>query len=412
MVQIYRRKWQRGVFNSLLGYLRDSLILALPLKRVPSWIVKILYGTTFRFAFLVHPRAYQDVFISMPAFKFMKFFIRREKGYLLFSKTAPFVLNTITTEQNNNGYVIAQLTVPEIMFEKRKETLRMLEKSMLLVSKICMPGAVVGLGGWFPMISKRGESLLKYAEQLGITVTNGHCGTLASIYMTVEKIARVADMPIESMTLALIGVGKMGSNVARAFTGKVKKLLLIDLNKAQLAKLKNELISQQAFTEIEIVLSDIEKRTEIRDVLRRCHVGICATSSFRDVLKLKDLPAHFIGIDDSRPEALPRDPRKERIILEGGLLKIANAKINYNYGFGEDDNVFGCLGEAFLLSLDGRKILQPTLGDVEMSNFFNLLDFCKKNGVSEGDMRSSDMVVSDDDIRFAIKSKPRSIQES
>ena len=390
------------MLRSLLGYCRDWLVLTLPIRRLPTWIVKGLYGSNFKFAFLVHPRSYQDVFISMPVFKILKFFIPRKKAYRFFSKTSPFVLNTITTSQNTNGYVIAQLTVPEIMFEQRRETLKKLEKMLRLVSKICEPDAVVGLGGWFPMVTKRGALLKESSAKLNITVTNGHCGTLASIYMTIERIARVCAQRVDTLTIAIIGVGKMGSNVARAFNGSAQRLILIDINLSHLNRVKKELMEAQTSRQIDCVVSDVVDKTALRDALRKCHVGVCATSSFRNILKLKDLPKNFVGIDDSRPEALPRDLKKGRIILEGGLLRIADAHINYNYGFGEDDNVFGCLGEAFLLALDEKKSLAPTLGDVDMKNFFKTLHFCKKNGVSEGDFKTSHVDISEDDIKQAV----------
>lgn len=410
MVQIYHKKWQRGVPASLWGYLRDWFVLFLPVKRLPPFWVKLLYGAEpYQFAFLVHPRAYPDVFISMPVFKPLKFFLRREKGYKFFSDTTPFILNRVVTKQNINGYVIAQLTVPEIIFEERKHTLHMLKKSILLVSKICTPGAVVGLGAWYPMVTKRGELLQQYAEQLGIVITNGHCGTLASIFMSVERIAQVSGMPLDQMNIAVIGVGKMGANVARAFHGKAHRLMLIDINASSLTKIKVELERKNARTQIDCIVSAANNKGALKDILRQCHVGVCATSSYRNILKLRDLPENFIGIDDSRPEALPRDPKKERIVLEGGLLKIQGAQIDYNYGFGEDDNAFGCLGETFLLALDRQKTLKPTLGDVDMENFSNMLSFCKNNGVCQGDFKSSHFSISDDDIKIAIEAKRRRV---
>ena len=133
--------------------------------------------------------------------------------------------------------------------------------------------------------------------------------------------------------------------------------------------------AERSLTKIDIVISKSENNARLRAALKESHIGVCATSTFRNLLKVRDMPDGFIAIDDSRPEALPRDPKNERIVLEGGLLKILGSKINYDYGFGQDDNVFGCLGEAFILALDQEKSLSPTLGDVELDNFFNVLNF-------------------------------------
>jgi predicted amino acid dehydrogenase len=120
---------------------------------------------------------------------------------------------------------------------------------------------------------------------------------------------------------------------------------------------------------------------------------------------LRDIPNGFVAIDDSRPEALPRDPRHKRIILEGGLLKIKGVKLDYDYGFGQDENVFGCLGEAFVLALDQCKTLKPTVGDIDLENFHRVVDFCRKNCVSEGDLKSSDVLIMNDEIIDAFRQR-------
>jgi predicted amino acid dehydrogenase len=290
------------------------------------------------------------------------------------------------------------MTMPELMFERRKEAERRLVAALKLISKIGGVGTVVGLGGWWPMVTQRGLSIKEQAEKLGLRVTNGHCGTLASIYLTIEKIARIGRLEKEDLCIAIIGVGKMGTNVARALFSRVKRLILIDINEASLRKIKRSLESEDSETTIDVFISNSENMSSLKEVLKDCHIGVCATSSLRNLLKLRDLPYGFIAIDDSRPEALPRDPKNERIILEGGLLKIIGATIDYDFGFGQDDNVFGCLGEAFLLALDKQQELRPTLGDVDMGNFFRVLDFCRSNGVVGGDLKSSDALVSEAEI--------------
>lgn len=405
MVQIYRKKWERGIFNSLFAALRDAVVLFLPVKRLPRFLIKILYGSRLQFAFLVHPRMYQDIFIAQPFLNPLKFFFRKKMAYRFLSWMPPTVLNYVHTKQGLDGVVIAQATLPEIMLRQRKRTRKVLESGLKLFSKIATPNAVAGLGGWFPMISRRGAGLEGYAQSLGLTVTNGHCGTLISIYMTIEKISRIVNLEICEMTIAIIGVGKMGSNVARALNNKVNKLILVDISKENLRKIVKQLEQNPSKTKIELVTSDQSNPSLLRNLLKKSHIGVCVTSTFRNLLKIRDIPPGFIAIDDSRPEALPRDPKLERIVLEGGLLKINGCEVDYDYGFGQDDNVFGCLGEAFLLALDGQRILKPTLGEVEMENFFEMLDFARANGVSDGDLKSMDSRISDETLRTAFATR-------
>jgi len=312
------------------------------------------------------------------------------------------VLNSVRTKQGADGFVVAQITLPELMSEERKYTISVMEKSLKLVSKITREGAVVGLGGWLPMISRRGAALEKCAEKLGLKITNGHCGTLTSIYLTIEKLAQIGGINMKELSIAIIGVGKMGTNVARALKNKVGELFLIDINKNNLGKIKNELkLAGDLRTRVETLLNDPRDMVPLRNILKKCHIGVCTTSAYRKILRVNDMPDGFIAIDDARPEALPRDPKNERLVLEGGLLKIKDAIINYDYGFGLDNNVFGCLGEAFMLALSNGENLKPTLGDVDIQNFLNMLNFSRENGVLAGDLKSSEDFISHEDVKEA-----------
>jgi predicted amino acid dehydrogenase len=411
MVQIYRNKWQRGLLISIWHYVRDFIVLTLPVKKLPYFWVKLLYGFQPHFAFFVHPRNYEDIYVGLPFLKFLKFLVRRKDAYKFFLLFPPFVVSSIRTNQNINGFVMAQLTVPEVMVQKRRETFQQLKRMLLLFSKLSHPHAVIGLGGWFPMITRRGAQLKESARKYNLSVTNGHCGTLGSIFMTVEKISSVAHLLLSQLNIAIIGVGKMGSNIARAFNGKVQGLILIDINRGHLMKLKESLERDQHMTKVEICHT-YKQDVLVKNVLSRSHLGICATSTFRNIFKLRDLPPFYVAIDDSRPEALPRDPRNEKIILEGGLLKVNGAVVDYDYGFGEGDNVFGCLGEAFLLALDQCRTLKPTLGEVDMENFFNMVDFCRHHNVKEGDFKSSNFSISESMIRDAINQRHSIISDN
>jgi len=278
-------------------------------------------------------------------------------------------------------------------------------------SKITKNGAVVGLGAWFSMFTKRGLAVQGIAKNVGLRLTNGHMGTLISIYLTLERIASLIDVPLSGLHVAVIGTGKMGENVAHALNGKVASLTLIDIQLTALEKTRRALLERGEKTQIKAVLSEVDGRS-LREALKEVHIGICATSTFRNLLKLRDMPSGFVAIDDSRPEALPRDPRGERIILEGGLLKIKGAVQDYDYGFGENENVFGCLGESFLLAYDGGKTIQPTLGRVDMLNFERGLELCRRAGVCEGDFKSSEISVSGQLIKDSILSRLNAVNNA
>ncbi len=88
-------------------------------------------------------------------------------------------------------------------------------------------------------------------------------------------------------------------------------------------------------------------------------------------------------------------------------MKIPGANCDYDFGFGQNDNFFGCLTEAFILALDStkRSILKETVGDVDENNFWAMLTFCKNYSISVGDFKSSNQDIADDFISQIIRSK-------
>jgi len=70
-MQFYRkerdsRPWQKNPIVSLLHILRDTLIFILPIRRIPSLIVRFLYGVRPKFIFFVHPRRTKDIYMAFP----------------------------------------------------------------------------------------------------------------------------------------------------------------------------------------------------------------------------------------------------------------------------------------------------------------------------------------------------------
>ncbi len=396
MVNLYRNKWTRSSFAALCSYLRDSILFLLPMRKTPDHLLAMLGIKRPDFVFLVHPRSYADIFIALPFLSFLKFIFRKNLAIKALHKLPPFILNKISLPNGLVGYVMGQTTCPEYMLRYHKNSLNSLKTMITFASKISNDGVVVGLGGWWPMISKRGAAIESMAKQIQVNLTNGHCGTLASIVMTIQKIAQASSTSANTLTVAVIGVGKMGSNVVKALKNKVKQIILIDISKKNIEAVKNEIGPCAA------VLSDcIFSRNNVhafRKTIKDAHLAVCATSALRNIIKLSDLPEGFIIIDDSRPEAIPRDPKKVRLILEGGLLKLRGAIADYDYGYGATDDFFGCLGEAYVLAANKLTSVKPTIGPVDEENFSKFLSWCQLNQVCEGSLRSAEQEVTDDDI--------------
>ncbi len=404
---IYRELWQRNVPSSLACYVRDLIVQWLPFK-LPRFIRRTLYGRNVRFVFVVHPRRKDDIFIAAPFLSPLRKYLPSKLCYKIIQMLPASVLCTVTTEYGVTGVVVYKLSLPETMLSERKKCLKESHSFLRFASKISERGSFIGLGGWWPIVTRRGLGVQAYAKKVGLKLTNGHTGTLCSMYLAIEKIAYLGGEEVENLNILVIGGGKMGSNVINVIKDKVAKITIIDRHANKLSRLINDLKKENSKTTFHAIDATDES---IKLALIAHDICICTTSNLRRIIKPDELPRDTIVIDDSRPEAFPRVYNKNNrvVVLEGGLMKIPGANCGYDFGFGLDDNFFGCLAETFLLAYDSRKhkVLRETIGDVDQDNFRSMIKFCKENLITLGDLKSSNLTVEDSLIRHIIGNKKR-----
>lgn len=383
----------------MFGYFRDVLINLLPFKELPHFLTKSIYGFKPDFIFLIHPRRIEDIFIAKPFLHF----ISRVVPPFIFRKITSFspayVVGKVETKEGLRGFIVTNGITPEYMIGNKRVTLYCVKRILNFIKKISNKNCYVGLGAWWPIVTRRGLVFKKYADE-NTCITNGHCGTLISIFLSLKKIARIWNMDMGKLDIVIIGSGKMGSTVAKALLGRVKKISLLDKNKVKLINTKRLLEKYGKSTIIET--HGVTPDTNIKDILSMHHLGVCSTSNINPILKEFEIPDHFIMLDDSRPEAIFRLSGEESgVVLEGGLIKIKGVKVDYDFGFGLDENVFGCLAEAIILALDREKRLLPSIGDVDFDNFHRMLEFCSERDIKEGDFKIGNINVPEEKIRNA-----------
>ncbi|MBI5144795.1 MAG: hypothetical protein HZA27_01255 [Candidatus Omnitrophica bacterium] len=399
-----RKTWQRGPVTSFLFLLRDAIIFLLPIKRLPRFIVKALLGINPEFIFFVHARRSEDIYVALPFLVPIRRFLGRTLFLKILHTFPPFVLDTIRTESGIDGLVITSIFLSETLLNDRRFALKEGVKGLFFGSKLAPKKAIFGLGGLWPMVTRRGLALEHYAKSRDIKVTNGHCGTLVSLVLTIKELAKLSDIAFEEMKIAILGAGRMGTNLARVLYGKVAAITLIDINETRLNKVEEKLREMLSGTDIQ-KYTNRNDTGEIKEIFATNHIGVCTTSNIRRVLKPEQIPGNTIIIDDSRPEGIPRQLSHDRIVLEGGLMKIKGIKQKYDFGFGIGENVFGCLAECFLLAADKDKILKPTLGEVDFDNFEKMISVYGQLGVSIGDFKCQDKIINKEKLISILKSK-------
>ena len=407
MIKWYRRNWHRNTLFSVFSHLRDLIVNIIPVRRLPAFIVKILYGFSPDFIFLIHPRRVEDLLVGEPYFKILRKILPARLFLWYVTRTPAYSIGKMISSQGLKGLLVTNAILPKYMLRSRRTTLRNVKCILGFLEKISKDRCYVGLGAWWPIVSRRGLIFKKYANnRIDWNFTNGHCGTLASIYLMVKKIADIGGLRHKDIDLAIIGAGKMGTAVAKALAGKVKKISLIDKNPMRLDRALHEL-NENNNTSAEVELFHVTSQKGLKDALSGKDISVCTTSNISSILNGFELPGNSIVIDDARPEAFSRETGGSKsIVLEGGLLKIDGFSVNYDFGFGMDENVFGCLAEVFALTLDHNKNIAPTLGDVDMGNFDNIIEFFSKNGIHVGDFKSNYRKISDEERREVCRNAP------
>ena len=106
-----------------------------------------------------------------------------------------------------------------------------------------------------------------------VKVTNGHCGTLVSLYLTIMDLAKSAEIPSNEIKVVILGAGRMGTNLARSLYGKVAAITLVDINEVRLNKVEEILKETMANTDIQ-KYTNRNDTGEIKGIFARSnHIG-------------------------------------------------------------------------------------------------------------------------------------------
>lgn len=395
----------------ILQFLRDALIARLPQKL--SFIAKKLLPYSPDFIFLVHPRNEKDIESTFPFIKTLRQFLPESFCRKILSLSPCYIVSRVNAPAGRRGYVISTMSLPNKLFESRELTLKISNGSLSFFRNIASKRVYVGLAAWWPIVTNSG---LVFAKQLSskdiICITSGHTATLASIYLSVLRLCEIIQVPFSELRLLIVGVGKVGGAICDLAFQKVKKLGLIDKNPIRLQSVKKNILGKGETDSIELIpVTDENSEEIIVRKLSEYDITVCTTSNVgllvKDETKLKDC----IILDDSRPEAFPRIFSSENhvAVLEGGLIKIKNVELDSDFGFGTSDNLFGCLSEAVMLSLDNEKSFKPNIGEVDYDNMFRLIDFCKRSNIQIGEFKCGQKKIEDEDLAkiYSLKSPVR-----
>ena len=238
---IYNKPSIKNLLLSFLAYVRDVILYLWP-ARVPKWIRRLLLGFQPDYVFLVHPRRKEDVFRAFSFFGPLRAGIGGQRFYRFLAFFPPGILGKVEAPNGVTGLIITSSWLPEALLKNKKKSLLEIRRCLKMASHLVDPWQPIGLGGWWPIVTRRGLALKKYAQGLRVSITNGHCGTLCSLCLSIEKIARIGDLKMTDLSILIIGAGKMGTNVARMLLGKVRHISLVDRNPVRLVQIELKIL--------------------------------------------------------------------------------------------------------------------------------------------------------------------------
>lgn len=397
MEENYYSKGRKQI--GFLSFFRDVLIASFP---IPSNLVAKLIPYPPDFIFLTHPRNNEDILATFPFLRILNKIIPYSIVRKLLDLAPCYIVSNVNAPKGKRGYVISVVELPERMFASRQLTQKLIKGCDEYFKKICSKKTYVGLAAWWPIVSNAGQAFnVNLKENDLVKITNGHTATLTSIYLSILRTSEIIGIPLAKLRLLVIGVGKVGGALCQMLASKVEKIGLVDKNKMRLQVLKKQVEKINPKLHIEtILIEESNGESIILNELQKYDLSVCTTSNTDLLISDANCLRSCIIFDDSRPEAFPRVFSKERkvVVLEGGLMKIPGVSMDSDFGFGQNENIFGCLSEAIILALDEHEEVKPNVGELDFDNLHRLIEFCRKSGIAVGDFKCAHQLIQEEDL--------------
>lgn len=287
-------------------------------------------------------------------------------------------------------------TCQEVINQKVREGLRLSHS---------LGASTVSLAGLIPSATLYGNSVDPYAKELGLSLTIGHAGTVASMLLCLEKICQEKSIDLSQTTLSILGVGSIGESFAELLLTqyRVKRIILCELeqHKERLETIKNRLNTTYGSC-VNVALS---APSALPDSVYDSELIIGATNA-ADIIDLKKLRPTTHILDDSIPhcfnskEAFDYMANHPTIFTESGMLyypeKIKEIrylpesieKINHHMPqifWNRDTNeITSCILAGYLSAVYN---LPSSIGITTKEQAIEFLNFFRKNNIKSAPFR-------------------------
>ncbi len=351
----------------------EDLFIEYGLKRAPS--------KRADFIFIIHPRHRKDIEKHFPMLKtfpdFLLHFLARLMWPIRVHRIKAYYNDTIYT-----GWTVGIMLLPEQILKNRRLATRKIHRALRLGSK--MEARIAGLGALTPSVTKGGSALKKKSP---VSLTNGYPATVKAVAETTLSLIQRGELKKEKLNVAVVGAaGSVGNNVSRFLANyKFNRLMLFDVKRKEktVKALRDSLKKQNPGTKISTHF-DINK-------IKEAHIIITATNAEKFVLHKENLSSGTIVVDDAQPSDVDPDvinQRKDIVVTEAGIIYSPNTTVKPNIELAGEHDLFSCLAEVVLLTINQKTDKHFSLGRLDFSKIEELDKLFKNSDFQIGEYQN------------------------
>jgi len=298
------------------------------------------------------------------------------------------------TGQTTDGCLVVATIIPDMIIKDIWMVFSKVVRACKIAEKYGV--GVVALGGFTSIVAERIDH--RISEEVDVPVTTGNTFTAAMAVDGVFKAAELLNLDITSLKAAIIGgTGDVGSACARVLAGKVRQLIITGRTKANLQRLKRELIKKRK--------AQIITTTDNESAVRDADIIVAAASVSASILKIDWFKPGAIICDVAYPKNISYTPttRRDIFIFSGGLTKSPTPfSLPIDIGLPSSDTIYGCFAEAIILALENRyENFSFGRGNITSEKIDEIRNLGKKHGFEVSDFYWGDKLIDESIIERA-----------
>lgn len=250
------------------------------------------------------------------------------------------------TGETVNGCFIIATFIPDMLDKDIWAVFSKVVRGCRIAEK-CGVG-IVTLGGFTSIVAERiGNEI---SNEVDVPVTTGNTFTAAMTIDGVLKAAELVDLDLSKARLTIIGgTGDIGSACGRVLVDKVNELIITGRTKANLKRLREELIKHRK--------AKVTATTDNESAVRNADVVISTASATASMLGIDWFKPGAVICDVGYPKNISYLPaaREDILIFSGGLAKSPTPlSLPFDIGLPSPEVIYGCFSESIILSLEKR----------------------------------------------------------